>query len=71
MPTSRGTSRPRDRTHVSYVSGTGRQVLYHEHHLGSPIFELYLTSLFRTAVWELGNWKLPSKEQLWVRDTGR
>ena len=28
MPFSRGSSRPRDRTHVSSVSRTGRQVLY-------------------------------------------
>ena len=29
MPSSRGSSRPRDRTHVSCVSSIGRQVLYH------------------------------------------
>ena len=29
MPSSRGSSWPRDRTHLSYVSCTGRQVLYH------------------------------------------
>ena len=29
MPFSRGSSQPRDRTCVSYVSCTGRQVLYH------------------------------------------
>ena len=28
MPSSRGSSQPRDRTHVSYVSCIGRQVLY-------------------------------------------
>ena len=31
----RGTFRPKDQTHVSYVSCIGRWVLYHEHHLGS------------------------------------
>ena len=31
MPSSRGSSQPRDRTHVSYVSCTGRQVLYHQY----------------------------------------
>lgn len=36
MPSSRGSSRPRDRTHISYVSCIGRRVLYHECHLGSP-----------------------------------
>ena len=29
MPSSRGSSWPRDRTHVSYISCIGRQVLYH------------------------------------------
>ena len=38
MPSSRGSSQPRDQTHVSYVSYTGRQILYHEHHLGSLEF---------------------------------
>ena len=28
MPASRGSSQPRDRTHLSYVSYIGRQVLY-------------------------------------------
>ena len=29
MPSSRGSSRPRDGTHASYVSGTSRRILYH------------------------------------------
>ena len=29
MPSSRGSSRPRDRTHVSYISCVGERVLYH------------------------------------------
>ena len=29
MPSSRGSSRPRNRTHVSYISCIGRWVLYH------------------------------------------
>ena len=29
MPSSRGSSQPRDLTHISYVSCSGRQVLYH------------------------------------------
>ena len=33
---SRGSSQPRNRTHVSYVSCIGRWVLYHYHHLGRP-----------------------------------
>ena len=32
---SRGSSRPKDQTHISCISCIGRQVLYHWHHLGS------------------------------------
>ena len=35
-PSSRGSSQPRDQTHVSYVFCIGRQVLYHYRHLRSP-----------------------------------
>ena len=38
MPSSRGSSQPRDLTRVSYVSCIGRQVLYHKHHL-EALFE--------------------------------
>ena len=34
MPSSRGSSQPRDQTRASYVSCTGRCSLYHQHHLG-------------------------------------
>ena len=34
MPSSRGSSQPRDQTCASYVSCTGRCNLYHQHHLG-------------------------------------
>ena len=36
MPFPRGSSQPRDWTHVSYISCIGKQVLYHLCHLGSP-----------------------------------
>ena len=36
MPSSRGSSRPRDQTCFSYISCIGRQSLYHWHHLRSP-----------------------------------
>ena len=36
IPLSRGSSRPKNWTHVSWVSCIGMQVLYHQHHLGSP-----------------------------------
>ena len=35
MPSSRGSSPPRDRTRISYVSCIGRWVLYHERHVGT------------------------------------
>ena len=35
MPSSRGSSRPRDRTHIPYVSCPGREILYYYCHLGS------------------------------------
>ena len=35
MLSSRGSSWPKDWTHISYVSCTGRRVLYHWFHLGS------------------------------------
>ena len=43
MPACRGSSQPRDRTHVSYVSYIGRQVLDHyttknPNFLAKPIF---------------------------------
>ena len=36
LPFSRGSSWPRDQTHISYISCISRLVLYHWHHLGSP-----------------------------------
>ena len=36
MPSSRGSSRHKDQTHISYVSCIAMQVLYHQCHLGSP-----------------------------------
>ena len=36
MPSSMGSSQPRDWTCISYISCIGRWVLYHQRHLGSP-----------------------------------
>ena len=44
----RGSSQPRDRTLVSYVSCTGRRVLYHRCHLGSPITIIIISHLMIT-----------------------
>ena len=35
MPSSRGSSQPRDGISISYTSCIGRWILYHWHHLGS------------------------------------
>ena len=40
MPSSSGSFGPRDWTWVSYISFIDRQVLYHQHHLGSPMLLL-------------------------------
>ena len=37
---SRWSSQSRDRTCASYISCTGRQVLYHSHHQGNPAYGL-------------------------------
>ena len=66
-PCSRGSSPPRDWTQVSGVSCTGRWVLYHWRHLGSPaddvIHQLRLWSSLvpqtvrnPPAMWETGVW---------------
>ena len=34
---SKGSSQPRDQTHISYLSSIVRQILYHKHHLGNPL----------------------------------
>ena len=44
MPSSRGSSWPRDWTCVYYVSCIGRQVLYHYCHMGSSSFMLLTTN---------------------------
>ena len=36
MPSSRGSSQPRDQSRVSYVSCIGRWILYHRFYLGGP-----------------------------------
>ena len=37
VPFSRGSSRRRDGTHISFVSSIGRRVLYHQHQLGMRV----------------------------------
>ena len=46
MPSSRGSSRPKDWNHISYISCTDSWVLYHWHHLGSPTLSLTLSLIW-------------------------
>ena len=46
MPSSWGSSQPRDRTCVSCISCTGRCVLYHQCPLGSPLLSKTLWSFY-------------------------
>ena len=45
---SRGSSSPRNQTHVSCVSCIGRWILYHQHDLRCPIFVQSLITMFAT-----------------------
>ena len=42
---SRGSSQPRDQTYIAYVSCIHRQVLYYQHHLGSPLDDTFNVSI--------------------------
>ena len=50
-PSSKGSSRPRDRTRVSYISCIGRWFLYHQHHLGSPFHPIWAS---KSSSWLCG-----------------
>ena len=50
MLSSRGSSRPRDGTRVSYITCFGKQVLYHEHHLGSHHLRRQMTNALTVVV---------------------
>ena len=44
MPSFRRSAPSRDRTSIAYISWVGRKVLYHQHHLGSPVLAPPLTN---------------------------
>ena len=48
MPSSRGSSRPTDRTQISYI---GRWILYHLNNQGSPDFSLTPASVFSLSLY--------------------
>ena len=59
ISSSRGSSQPRDRTCISYVSYIGKQVVYHQRQLGSP-----LTSVLKPKAKQLQLTLLESGTQL-------
>ena len=50
VPSSRGSSQPRDGIHVSYISCIGGQILYHQCHLGSPI-QVIVINVSHSSLW--------------------
>ena len=48
---SGGSSWPRDQTHISCISCTGRQILYHSCHLGSPSFPFIVVVQLCSHAW--------------------
>ena len=52
MPSSRGSSQPKDQTRISYVSCIGRWVLYHQCHLGSPHTSLCFPKSIHLEIWQ-------------------
>ena len=54
MPSSWGSSWPRDRTRASYLSCIGKWVLYHQYHLGNPLKQQ------RKDIYVFGPWQ-PNK----------
>ena len=61
MPSSRGSSQPRDWTCISYVSCIGRWVPYHSCHLGSPCKTLDESKIFtwRKSRTKITYWMIP------------
>ena len=77
MPSSKGSSQLRDRTHVSYISCTGRWVLYHEYHLGSLRVKMATAKLRYESKERHSSAQVKEKvtaeagpQQLWTESTG-
>ena len=53
MASSRGSSRPRDQTHISYISCIGRRVLYHlEKETATPLQYSCLENSMDRGAWQ-------------------
>ena len=67
---SKGSSRPKDRSHISYISCVGRKVLYHCRHLGSQwggnTGQPNLTDLLKCWLSWLGKWLSFPHSRIWV-----
>ena len=50
MPSSRRSSQCRDGTCIPYISCIGSQVLYHYHHLGSPMSLSHMASIMLKTI---------------------
>ena len=67
MPSSMEFFQPRDWTHVSYVSYIGRLVLYHYHHLGSPVGLSYVVFIMLRYVPSiLTFWRVFNHTRVWL-----
>ena len=71
MPSSRGSSQPRDWTHVSYVSSIGRRVLYRQCHLGSPFYPTKLKFSEHSAIEYDSLWGFRSLSGSLTEEAGR
>ena len=67
ISSSRGSSRPREGSHISYVSCIGGWVLYHWQHLGSPADKRNVLSLFSFP----SRWKVGTERKTAGRGEGR
>ena len=60
VPSFKGSFQPRDPTCISYISCIGRWVLYHQRHLGNPIYSLFVQAIFSFSLdfltWMTQNW---------------
>ena len=54
MPSSKGSSQPRDGIQVSYISCLGRWVLHPQHHFGRPLL-YWTTSSYLILLLKTGN----------------
>ena len=73
MTSSRRSSQPRDQTPVSHISCTGKWILYHQHHLGTPFIDSLLHFILTTiqCITYLICYGLKKKPQLWeAADSG-